>query len=54
MLTHVSLACSYWESVNDFVAALIQSIASILSLLLLLFIFMVILALLGMQAFGGR
>eukprot|EP00045_Choanoeca_perplexa_P018233 m.282974 g.282974 ORF g.282974 m.282974 type:complete len:1665 (+) comp17755_c0_seq4:1769-6763(+) len=45
---------TYWESVNDFVAALIQSIASILSLLLLLFIFMVILALLGMQAFGGR
>jgi len=44
----------YWEDMNDFATALLNSISNILSLLLLLFIFILIAALLGMQAFGGK
>lgn len=44
----------YWEDMNDFATALLNSTSNILSLLLLLFIFVLIAALLGMQAFGGR
>lgn len=44
----------YWQSLKNFVDALINSIKSIASLLLLLSLFILIFALLGMQIFGGK
>uniref|UniRef100_A0A1I8MJ21 Ion transport domain-containing protein n=1 Tax=Musca domestica TaxID=7370 RepID=A0A1I8MJ21_MUSDO len=45
---------TYWHSLSNLVASLLNSIQSIASLLLLLFLFIVIFGLLGMQVFGGR
>lgn len=47
-------AGSYWTSLRNLVASLLNSIRSIASLLLILFLFVVICALLGMQLFGGK
>ncbi|GBP31103.1 Voltage-dependent calcium channel type D subunit alpha-1 [Eumeta japonica] len=48
------LGRSYWRSLSNLVASLLNSIQSIASLLLLLFLFIMIFALLGMQVFGGK
>ena len=45
---------SYWISLKNLVASLLNSIKNILSLLVLLFLFILIFALLGMQTFGGK
>uniref|UniRef100_A0A3Q2WCL3 Voltage-dependent L-type calcium channel subunit alpha n=1 Tax=Haplochromis burtoni TaxID=8153 RepID=A0A3Q2WCL3_HAPBU len=48
------LKVTYWKSLSNLVASLLNSIRSIASLLLLLFLFIVIFSLLGMQVFGGK